>query len=170
MSSSFTFQYLQLDFNSYNASIKLADITGDGILDLLICHSEKAGYPISLYTVSSLSEVKTGTWKETKIADVFDFCQTLDAGDIDNDGDADIVAAGFERDHRAKKWMNEPPYPVVVFFNVNGDGSRWKQQVLSKKGMYAGALGDVGSDSDLDIVGPRSYWTGPTDLYENELN
>ena len=153
-----------------NASIKLMDITGDGILDLLISHSEKAGYPITLYTVSSLGEVKTGTWRETKIAKVFDFCETLDAGDIDNDGDADIVAAGFERDHKIKKWTNEPPYPVVVYFNVNGDGSKWKQQVLSKKGIYAGVLGDVGSDGDLDIVGPRSYWTGPTDMYENKLS
>lgn len=153
-----------------NASVKLMDITGDGILDLLISHSEKAGYPVSLYTVSSLGDLKIGNWEETKIAKVFDFCETLDAGDIDSDGDVDIVAAKFERDHKIKKWMNKSPYPVVVYFNVNGDGSRWKQQVLSKKGLYAGVLGDVGSDGDLDIVGPRSYWTGPTDMYENKLN
>ena len=153
-----------------NASIKLMDITGDGILDLLISHSEKAGYPISLYTVSSLNELKTGRWRESIIAKVFDFCETLDAGDIDNDGDIDIVAAKYERDHKTKKWMNQPPYPVVVFYNLDGDGSRWQQQVLSKKGIYAGVLGDVGSDGDLDIVGPRSYWKGPTDMYENKLN
>ena len=153
-----------------NASVKLTDINGDGILDLLISDSEKPGYPISLYTVSSLSKVKTGPWKETKIAKVFDFCQTLDAGDIDNDGDIDVVAAGFERDHKTKKWMNTPPYPVVIYFNINGDGSKWERQVLSDNGLYAGVLGDIGSDGDLDIAGPRSYWKGPTDMYQNQLS
>lgn len=153
-----------------NAVVKVADINGDELLDVLISHSEKPGYPISLYTVSSTNETKSGPWKETKIAEVFDFCQTLDAGDVDNDGDLDIIAAKFERDHGSKKWMTEPPYPVVIFYNVNGDGLKWQQHKLSENGMYAGVLGDVGSDGDLDIVGPRSYWQGPTDMYENVLN
>jgi hypothetical protein len=33
--------------------------------------------------------------------------------------------------------------------------------------IFSGALGDLGSDGDLDIVGPRSYWTGPVSLWEN---
>jgi len=57
----------------------------------------------------------------------------------------------------------------VVFYNDSGDGTVWNKQQLSEKGMYAGVLGDVGSDGDLDIVAPRSYWTGPTDMYENML-
>jgi hypothetical protein len=152
-----------------NASVKVADMNGDGLLDLLISQSEKPGFPISIYSVASVEQVKTGPWTETKVIDVFDFCQTLDAGDIDSDGDLDIIAAQFERDHGGERWRNYPPFPVSVFYNVNGDGSVWKEQKLSELGMYAGTLGDVGSDGDLDIVGPRSYWTGPTDFYENML-
>lgn len=153
-----------------NASVKVTDVNGDGILDVLISHSEKPGYPISLYTASSHSDLKAGNWQETKIAEVFDFCQTLDADDIDNDGDVDVFAAKFERDHQGEQWRNEPPYPVAVFYNVDGKGLTWEKVILSEKGMYAGTLGDVGSDGDLDIVGPRSYWTGPTDMYENLLS
>ena len=98
----------------------------------------------------------------------FDFCQTLDAGDIDNDGDIDVLAAKFERDKSSKKWINDPPFPVVVFYNVDGRGKSWQQQILSEKGLYAGLLGDLGSDGDIDIVGPRSYWKGPLCLWENK--
>jgi hypothetical protein len=153
-----------------NASVKVADINGDGLLDLLISHSEKPGFPVSYYAVASRDQVRSGPWTENRVAEVFDFCQSLDAGDIDNDGDLDILAAQFERDHGGERWRNYPPFPVVVFYNERGDGTTWKQQQLSEKGMYAGILGDVGSDGDLDIVAPRSYWTGPTDMYENSLN
>lgn len=151
-----------------NTAVKLADLNGDGILDILISHSELPNFPISLYTASSLSDVKQDKWTETKVAQRFDFCQTLDTGDIDNDGDLDILAAKFERDHKFKKWMNKPPYPIVVFYNVNGDAKTWKQEKISDNGMYAGILGDVGSDGDLDIIGSRTYWDGPLKMWENK--
>ena len=150
-----------------NSSVKVHDVTGDGKLDFLISHSEKPGYPISLYYANTYEDVKKDQWQEVQVAKVFDFCQTLDTGDVDNDGDVDILAAMFERDHSSEKWRNQPPYIVSVFLNEGGKGLHWREQKLSKKGMYAGVLGDVGSDGDMDIVGPRSYWTGPIDMYEN---
>jgi hypothetical protein len=152
-----------------NASVKVADITGDGKLDVLISHSEKPGYPISLYSALTIDDLKRDSWQEIKIAEVYDFCQTLDAGDIDNDGDLDILAAKFERDHGSERWRNYPPFPVSVFLNLDGKGKRWKERRISERGMYAGIFGDVGSDGSVDIVGPRSYWTGPTDFYKNML-
>jgi len=152
-----------------NAVVKVADVTGDDLVDVLISHSEKPGYPISLYTTATKEQVQAGQWTEIKIDTVFDFCQTLDAGDVDNDGDLDILAAKFERDHQGERWRNHPPFPVVIYYNIDGKGLTWEKSVLSEKGVYAGTLGDVGSDGDLDVVGPRSYWTGPTDLYENVL-
>lgn len=152
-----------------NASVAVADVTGNGLLDVITCHSELPGYPLSVYTASSVEAVRADDWQERRVADVFDFCQTLAVGDVDNDGDLDILAAKFERDHEGQQWRNEPPYPVVVFYN-DGEGKNWTSQVLSEESLYAGVLGDVGSDGDLDVVGPRSYWTGPIRLWENQLS
>jgi hypothetical protein len=55
------------------------------------------------------------------------------------------MAAKFERDHKNPKYMNKPPFPIVVFYNLEGDGSQWASQQISETGVYAGVLGDVGS-------------------------
>jgi hypothetical protein len=152
-----------------NAAIKVADVNGDNLPDIIISHSELPGYPIAIYTAPSREAVAADQWHETHVVKAFDFCQTLDAGDVDNDGDVDILAAKFERDHGSARWRNEPPYPVVIFHNADGKGTKWDEHVLADDGMYAGVLGDLGSDGDLDIVGPRSYWTGPVRMWENVL-
>jgi hypothetical protein len=114
--------------------------------------------------VESPAQARTGPWREHVIAEVFDWCETLQVGDINGDGHLDVMAAKFERDHKNPKYMNKPPFPILVFYNLLGDGSRWTSQQISEAGVYAGVLGDVGSDGDLDIIGPRSYWTGPVEL------
>jgi hypothetical protein len=153
-----------------NAAIRIADVNGDNLPDIIISHSELPGYPISIYTASSVGDVRNDRWREIQVAERFDFCQTLDAGDVDNDGDIDILAAKFERaPDEGKQWRNQPPYPIVVFYNVDGQGVAWDRYALEEDGMYAGVLGDVGSDGDLDIVGPQSYWVGPIKMWENKL-
>lgn len=39
---------------------------------------------------------------------------------------------------------------------------------MSRLDIYSGPLADVRGDGDLDIVGSRSYWTGPVYMLENE--
>jgi len=142
------FEQTEGSWRDDNSSVKVQDITGDGRPDVLISHSKKPGYPISLYYANSFVDVKNDRWQEIQVAEIFDFCQTLDTGDLDNDGDVDILAAMFERDHKSEKWRNQPPYILSVFLNVDGKGLQWREQQISGKGMYAGVLGDVGSDGE----------------------
>jgi hypothetical protein len=92
---------------------------------------------------------------------VFDWCQTLQTGDVDNDGDTDVLAAMFPR------WP-APSYPVRIYYNQGG-GMSWSSQQLADTGIYHGVLGDLGSDGDLDVVGLRNYDSPPIEIWENKL-
>jgi hypothetical protein len=59
---------------------------------------------------------------------------------------------------------------VSLFYNAGGDGQTWIRDDLSDKGIYAGLLGDLGSDGDLDVIGPRSYWKGPIEIWRNKTS
>ncbi|OFX38062.1 MAG: hypothetical protein A2X03_03770 [Bacteroidetes bacterium GWA2_40_15] len=154
-----------------NCYVGAADLNKDGIPDIILAHSEKEGYPLSWYSVTSIDKVKTGPWVEQHIVAVFDWCETVDIGDIDNDGALDIMAAKFRRHNKpGEGTWNLPPYPISVFYNKRGDASVWTRQDIDQEGIYAGSLGDLGSDGDLDIVGPLSYFTAPLRIWENKTS
>jgi hypothetical protein len=144
-----------------NSRVVVADINGDGHLDVLISASEKAGYPISWYEAS---DPKNGPWTEHVIG-YLDYCHTLQAGDMDNDGNMDVIAGKFER----PDGTIPPPYSLRVYCNRKGDGLSWNVTEVSDLGIYLGVIGDVGNDGDLDIVGSRSYWKGPIEIWENKI-
>ena len=161
-----------------SCSVGVADINKDGIQDVFLSHSESAGYPLSWYSVDEISKTKTGPWVEHQIVAEFPWCETLDVGDIDNDGDVDVLAAKFER-HDSP----DPPYPVSLFFNTSGDGESWERLDLpqanpaNQTGTYAAFLGDIGGDGDLDVVGPHSYhyqYSAPCvpllQMWENQIS
>src|SRR5690606_35428839 len=109
-------------------------------------------------------------WTELQVAPVFDFCQTLDVADVDNDGELDILAAKFRRNpDEGSKYINHPPFPIVVYCNEDGNAQTWKEHVVAEDGMYAGMLADLGSDGRMDIVGPQSYFEGPTKVYTSNV-
>lgn len=157
--------YNQEDNWQRNATdVKVADVNGDGRLDVIISHSEKPDYPLSWYS----AENPKADWTEHVIDPNYGWCQTLDAGDVDLDGDIDILAGRFERNGPPKVG---PPQDVRIYYN-NGDGAGWTMQRLPDDpetddpndeagGMYDGQLVDLDNDGDLDAVGGRTYWHGP---------
>jgi hypothetical protein len=144
-----------------NAKVVVADMNKDGHLDVVISQSEMPGYPVSWYEAS---DPRNGPWTEHVIG-YFDYCHTLKVGDMDNDGDLDVVVGKFERDAPP---LIPPPYNVTVYCN-SGDSLSWNVVGVSDVGIYTGVIGDIGNDGDLDIVGSRSYWKGPVEIWENTL-
>lgn len=125
-----------------NAKVAVADVDGNGTLDVVLSHSERPGFPVSWYQASD----PKGFWTEHVIGQV-DHAHTLQAVDADLDGDIDVLA-GQMVDGGA-------PYPVYLFINEGG-GATWTAQLLTTTGMYSGVVGDIGGDGDIDLVGVRS--------------
>ncbi|MBD3392995.1 MAG: hypothetical protein GF410_13330 [Chitinivibrionales bacterium] len=137
-----------------NAYVAIGDFNGDGAPDAAFGHSGTTGFPVNAYCADD----PKGTWAKHEVASVVDWCQTLAAGDMDNDGDIDIMAAvsgGYGNNQE-----------ISVFYN-NGDGTQWTQQVVATTGGYSLTLGDIDNDNDLDILGERGHHLGPISVWRN---
>lgn len=154
-----------IDWRKNSTMTRVADVDGNGRLDVVFTHSELPGYPVSWY---SAEDPKNGPWIEHIIDPDFGWAETLDLGDVDGDGDLDVLTGRFERDNERPYdyWLSDRPYAIRIYYN-EGDGLDWTMQQVSTFGIYNGHLVDIGNDGDLDIVGPRSYWTGPLYIFEN---
>ncbi len=151
-----------------NSQIRLGDINADGLLDIVISHSEKEGYP--LYWYRAPLDPINGTWKEYQIAPM-DYCHTVQIADFDNDGDLDILAAEMVK--------GTDPDQMVVFLNDRTprkpDSWRYLEVTFSKQtvqtvGAYWAVAGDLGGDGDIDIVSSRSYDEPPIEIWENTIS
>jgi hypothetical protein len=140
------------------AKVAVADLNEDGRPDVLLSHSEKPEFPVSWYEAPA--DAKNGKWKEHAIGQI-DYCHNLKPTDFDNDGDYDVLAGEMPR--------YEAPHPVVVYVNQGG-GLRWQEQELANTGSYSAAVGDLGSDGDVDVVGTRSYNQAPIEIWESKIS
>jgi hypothetical protein len=134
--------------------VYIKDINGDSRADVLFSHSERQGYPVSWYEADKSDKE---AWKEHVIHTV-DFCHTLQAADMDLDGDIDVVAGEMEK--------SDDPDQVIIFLN-DGDGLSWRKQVIANMSIYSGKVADIDNDGDPDIVANRNWNEPPLEIWEN---
>jgi hypothetical protein len=137
-------------------SVAMADIDHDGDLDLLSAVSA----PTS--TVSWFDNVDgLGTsFTEHSISTGFAGATSVDAGDIDGDGDLDVLAAAFDLGD------------IVVFRNDDFAGTTWTPLMVdaASAGPRRAIFFDLDEDGDLDVVAAANG-TGTKDVgwYENTI-
>ncbi|MEQ8819264.1 MAG: VCBS repeat-containing protein [Sumerlaeia bacterium] len=114
-----------------------ADIDGDNDLDIVGASSDNSNVKWFENTDGN-GNFAPGTLIDGALGGA----NYVDAADFDGDGDVDVLATGFSDDE------------VVIYQNVNGDGSFWNPQVLNStaSGAWVARAGDIDGDGDMDVV------------------
>ena len=124
--------------NNFTTSLALGDIDGDGDLDVVAGEKSKTN---KLYLNNGTATPFNGVNAST-VGSETDVTHSLALGDVDGDGDLDVVAGNLGKTN--KLYLNGGG---TLFTSVTGTdvGSETEST-------YSLALGDVDGDGDLDVV------------------
>jgi len=121
-----------------------ADINRDGRVDAVVSHEADPANGVAWYEQPA---DPTAPWTEHVISGGGSLpVLSLDVGDVDDDGDLDVVAAQHD--------VTDPDNGTGwVFLNADRSGGRWTTQIISRDeeshdGMQ---LADLDGDGDLDV-------------------
>jgi len=148
------------DWSRNGTKTFMRDIDDDGISEIYMAHSERAGYPLVLYKKSG------DTWESTIIKDSIPANHTLQVYDFDLDGDFDILA-GINRGRAVN--LDKTSFEVFLFLN-EGDNKNYEEMVLETNGIYNGQAIDFDSDGDMDIFRYPDHEATDFFVLENKLN
>ncbi|MBI2566496.1 MAG: VCBS repeat-containing protein [Candidatus Schekmanbacteria bacterium] len=130
------------------------DLDGDGRIDVLYSSSENTADVVWW----SHGGDPRGAWTGRIIESALNRCHTLQAADLDRDGDRDVVLGQM---HTAAA------QEIAAYLNDDGLGTTWTRTVFGSGGIHNGVLADLGNDGDHDLFGAN--WTGnpPVRLWLN---
>jgi hypothetical protein len=144
-----------------DVGVLITDIDGNGNPDVVLAPSESSGR-MSWYEAA---DPVGGPWTEHSIDPSVSYMHTFKAGDMDGDGDLDLVTAEMHQ--------SSDPDEVSVYRN-DGGALTWTQVVVATTGSHNLRIGDIGSDGDLDIFGANWNDSAPNsavvEMWENRLH
>ena len=148
------------DWSRNGTKIFLRDLEGDGLSEVFISHSERAGFPLSYY------KKMEDSWKEHVITDSIPACHTLQVFDFDQDGDYDVLA-GVNKSRA--EGLEFDTFPITIFL-ANANHTEWNPMIIAEDGIYNGQVVDFDKDGDLDIFRYQTHDATTYQLLENTLN
>ncbi len=155
--------WIRRDFGAWPASgsAGVADINGDGRPDIFLAASEIGVGTLSWFE-APLNPIN-GVWIKHDIGTVSDV-HRFHLIDINNDGPLDVVFAEMHQSSTKR---------VGVYIN-DGNGASWTLQIIATTASHNIAVGDVGNDGDIDIIGANwdssSPDGGALNFWRNDLD
>lgn len=126
-------------------TVALADLNGDGDVDIVSDYEYPSATDYKVAAWQNDGSPWAGTWSEAIIGASGDAVNGVAVGDLDNDGDPDVMAgAGAGGSFEVLAWYN----PVSTFVDP------WPQEEVgaSADDVFSIALADLDRDGDLDAV------------------
>ncbi len=148
------------DWSRNATKIFLRDINKDGKAEVFISHSERSGYPLSLYMQN-----QHGEWEENRITDSIPACHTLQVYDFDLDGDFDVLA-GINRSRALNIGITS--FEVTIFLS-DSNYQKWTPFIIQENGIYNGQVADFEQDGDWDIFRYPSHDSVNVYLLKNQV-
>jgi len=149
----------------HTAQIFVYDVDGDGVNDILASIAHR-------YGIFWYRQVRRGgkiTWKRHLIDKSWSQAHALALGDLDGDGDMDLVTGKRFMAHNGKDPGANEPLGVYWYELRRAPNATWKKHVISfGEGIGAGLslpVADIDADGDLDVV-VTGKWGGPV-WFEN---
>ncbi|WP_395341162.1 FG-GAP repeat domain-containing protein [Ningiella sp. W23] len=150
------------DWSRNGTKTFVTDADGDGVDDIFMCHSERAGYPLVKYTATQQTD-GLPNWEESEILPEITACHTLQVYDFNLDGKKDILT-GINSGRAVN--LDSTNFDVSLLV---GDGALYsKSQVLSAEGIYNGVAIDFEGDGDMDFFRYPNHESTELFLYENQ--
>ena len=132
------FTELLIDKDAHGDDKAIADLDNDGVKDLIL-----GGSTLSWY------RLENGKYIKYKVADPkVEFTTDMYTGDVDNDGDIDLIVADG-KDVNAVMWY-ENPLPG----KSPAEGGVWNKHIIGTHGdwMHNATVGDINMDRNLDVI------------------
>jgi hypothetical protein len=136
-----------------STGIQLVDLDADGDLDLLCTNGDgyDRGYLKPYHSIQWLENMGSFPWLPHPLANV-PGCHRALAGDLDGDGDLDIVAVALLRGEILARFGRER-FDAVCWLEQTGPG-RFRRRTLERSTCdhLALAMADFDADGDLDMA------------------
>lgn len=140
------------------SGLQLVDMDGDGDLDVLVSNGDALDDHLlkPYHGVSWLENQGDLRFVERRVGALYG-CERAVAGDLDGDGDVDVVAVAFLPELSPER-QRALDLDSVVWFERTPDG--WTRRVLEKHRAWhpTVALGDHDGDGQLDVVVGNFVW------------